>query len=66
MAKNGGKIDRNRKWCEQYRAAQKHEKSHVRRIVRHLARHGAGDAVAVAALARYRAGLGSMVRKAKE
>lgn len=47
------KYGRNLKKCAAYRAAKKHEKSHVRRLEKHLNRFP-GDGCAEEALGRYR------------
>jgi len=51
--KKGRKYGRNLKKCARYRLECRHEKSHVRRIRRHLAKYGAGDLIANEALGRY-------------
>lgn len=53
----GRKIDRNRKSAQnlRYVAERRHEKSHLRRIKAHLAKHPT-DAVAIAALEGYGGG----------
>lgn len=37
--KKSRKHGRNKKWCERYRLEQKHEKSHARRVTKHLSAH---------------------------
>jgi dynactin complex subunit len=44
---------RNKVKCAAYAAAHKHEKSHVRRLCRHMKKYGSTDVVACVALARY-------------
>jgi hypothetical protein len=46
------KAGRNKVVCERYERENRRAKSHMRRIIRHLSRHG-GDDVAHAALAKY-------------
>ena len=49
----GRKIGRNKAFCEAYRRTGEHEKSHAKRILKHLKRYGGGDLIAKHALARY-------------
>jgi hypothetical protein len=57
--KRGNKGKKNRAHgrnaikCKAYAAARKHERSHLRRLLRHVKKYGSNDAVANAALARY-------------
>ena len=55
QGKKSSKADRNRKspHCLRYKAERRHEKSHIRRIVKHLARYG-DDKVAKKALESYK------------
>ena len=46
-------FGRNKVKCAAYRAARKHEKSHLRRLERHLCKYGP-DPCAQEALERYR------------
>ena len=59
MAEKSAKADRKRKSGSnlKYIGEQRHDKSHVRRLSKHLARF-AGDTMAVAKLAFYKARLG--------
>lgn len=50
--KKNRKYGRNERKCEAYRKAQKHEKSHVKRLTRHLVKFPQ-DEKAVEALRRY-------------
>jgi hypothetical protein len=51
--KKGRKYGRNLKKCARYTLEHRHEKSHVRRIRRHLSRYGGSDSIAQEALVRY-------------
>ena len=59
MAGPGGKcikVDRCRKSPQnlRYKNERRHEKSHIRRIRKHVARYGEADKTANAALTRYK------------
>jgi hypothetical protein len=47
MAEKCRKYDRNRDWCKAYRASGKHEKSHARRVLKHIIRSGMKDVSAI-------------------
>ena len=51
--KKNRKYGRNKVKCAVYRLLKKREKSHIRRIIRHLRRHQ-NDKVATEALERYK------------
>lgn len=51
--KKNRKHGRNEKKCEAYRFAKKHEKSHVRRLERHIRVYKDGSAMARNALEKY-------------
>ncbi len=55
-SKKSKKADRCRKSTQnlRYRNEHRHEKSHIRRINRHLGRYGTGDKAASDALQRYK------------
>ena len=54
--KSNRKHGRNERKCEAYKRAQKHEKSHIRRLLRHLERFP-DDRQAVTALRVYESAL---------
>lgn len=54
--KKNRKHGRNEKKCEAYERAQKHEKSHIRRLLRHLERFP-DDRQAITALRVYESAL---------
>lgn len=56
--KKNRKHGRNKKKCEAYRKAQKHEKSHIRRLKKHAVSHPK-DSQAKQALKKYVSALGS-------
>lgn len=51
--KKGRKVGRNKAYCEAYRRADKHRKSHISRLTAHLERQP-GDSLAQDALRRYK------------
>ncbi len=55
QTKKSHKHDRNRKspHCLRYKAEHRHEKSHIRRITKHLVRYG-DDKIAKKALENYK------------
>ncbi len=65
--KKGQKVGRNAKWCVAYKSESKHQKSHIRRIKKHLARFGLSDKKAKDTLLWYAEGLGlNPLRSAQE
>jgi hypothetical protein len=58
--KAGAKVGRNRKSGQNgaYKSEHRHEKSHIRRIKKHLGRYGVNDTGAVASMMKYAEGLG--------
>ena len=48
---------RNKIKCAIYKAARRHEKSHIRRIERHIVKYKDGSECAASALARYKEAL---------
>ena len=61
------KPGRNKPACQAYRSENRHGKSHIRRIKRHLARYGGADKVASAALMSHATAVGSAaLNSAKE
>jgi len=52
-SKKGRKYGRNLKKCARYQLEHRKEKSHVRRIRRHLSKYGEGDLIARGALEHY-------------
>ena len=57
MAHNGGPRDhhgRNKHKCAMYRTLRKHERSHVRRIEKHIKKYKDKSRMAIQALNRYR------------
>lgn len=55
--KKNRKHGRNKVKCEAYRREKRREKSHARRIEKHLKTYGYTDARAIEALKRFRASL---------
>lgn len=57
MAHNGGPrscVGRNKSKCSMYRTLRKHERSHVRRIEKHMKKYKDKSRMAIQALNKYR------------
>lgn len=59
QGKKNRKFGRNKVKCAAYKAARKHEKSHIRRIERHIVKYKDESEGTANALRRYKEALGS-------